>query len=74
MLRQGTPQEKVEMLQRMGAESRELVKSFISLVYFMRGAITYDQMMWRTFAERVLIKEFLDERFEEEKKNPHPVY
>jgi hypothetical protein len=58
----------------MGAESRELVRSFISLVYFMRGSISYDQMMWRTYAERVLIKEFLEERFEEEKKNPYPVY
>jgi hypothetical protein len=64
----------MQMLQRMGAESRSLVVSMISLVYFMRGAISYDEMMWRTYAERVLIKEFLDERFEIEKKNAHPVY
>lgn len=62
------------MLMRMGAESRALLKSFISLVYFMRGAISYDALMWMTYAERVLVKEFLDERFEAEKKNPHPQY
>ena len=40
----------------------------------MRGAITYEDMFWRTYAERELIKDFLDERFEVEKNNPHPVY
>lgn len=74
MLRQGTTQEKLDMIHRMDAESKALVDSFISLSYFMRGSMTYDDFMWRTYAERTLVKEFLDERFENEKKNPHPQY
>ena len=62
------------MIARMQKESRELLKSMLSLSYFMRGAITYDDMFWRTYAERELIKDFLDDRFEIEKNNPHPVY
>jgi hypothetical protein len=62
------------MIEQMESESRGLIKAIISLVYFMRGSIKYDDMMWRTFGERQAIKDFLDERFEVEKNNPHPVY
>lgn len=58
----------------MQKDSRELLKSMVSLAYFMRGAITYEDMFWRTYAERELIKDFLDDRFEIEKNNPSPVY
>ena len=62
------------MIEQMESESRGLIKAIISLVYFMRGSIKYDDMMWMTFGERLAIKDFLDERFEIEKNNPHPVY
>lgn len=62
------------MIDSMNRESRELIKTLVSLTYFMRGAISYDEFMWRTYAEREIIKDFLDSRFETESKNPHPVY
>lgn len=62
------------MIARMQSDGRALLKSLVSLSYFMRGAISYDEMFWRTYAERELIKEFLDDRFDVEKGNPHPVY
>lgn len=74
MLRQGNPADFKKMLTKMQSEARSLLTSMVSLSYFMRGAITYEDMFWRTYSERQLIKEFLDERFEIEKNNPHPVY
>jgi hypothetical protein len=55
-------------------EIKNLVDAIISLVYYMRGAISYEEMMRRTPGERERISTFLDKRFEQEKKNPHPVY
>ena len=46
----------------------------VELVYFMRGAISYDDMMFRTAGERDIINEFLEKRMETEKNNPSPVY
>lgn len=74
MLRQGKPAEIKEMIDRMQSESRALIKSLVNLVYFMRGSISYDQMMWMTFAEREVVKDFLDERFEIEKNRTNPIY
>ena len=51
-----------------------LIDGIISLVYFMRGAISYEEMMRRSPGERDRISHFLDKRFETEKKNPNPVY
>lgn len=62
------------MFARMNKDSRQTIKSIISLVYFMRGSVSYNDMMFMTHAEREMIKEFLDERLEAESKNPHPVY
>lgn len=62
------------MIIDMDNDSRKHIESIVSLVYFMRGSISYDEMFWRTHAEREIIKTFLDGRFETESKNPHPVY
>jgi hypothetical protein len=74
MLREGKPAEIKEMIDRMQSESRALLKALINLVYFMRGSISYAEMMWMTFAEREMIKEFLDDRFEIEKNRSTPIY
>jgi len=44
------------------------------MVYFMRGSLSYEEAMNMCHAERSIVMEFLKERFEQEKKNPHPVY
>ncbi len=62
------------MFDRLRTETRAIVNSIIELVYFMRGAIGYEEMMRRTPGERQLINEFLSKRIENEKKNMHPVY
>lgn len=58
----------------MQAEVGKIVDSVIELVYFMRGSISYDEMMVRTHAERSRMAHFLRERMESEAKKPHPVY
>jgi hypothetical protein len=62
------------MFARLSQEASSIVKHIIELVYFMRGGVTYEEMMRRTPGERHLIEEFLNARLEAEKKNPHPTY
>ena len=51
-----------------------IVDGIIELVYFMRGAITYEEMMRRTPGERDRMSEFLKKRLQTESKNMHPNY
>ena len=62
------------MFARLSEDASNIVKSIIELVYFMRGAVGYEEMMNRTPGERHLIEEFIAARLEVEKKNPHPQY
>lgn len=62
------------MFDRLQEEAKSIVEHIIELVYFMRGAIGYEEMMMRTPGERQLVEKFINERLEIEKKNPHPVY
>lgn len=62
------------MFQNLQKEATNLIDGIISIVYFMRGAISYEELMRRTPGERDRISAFLDKRFETEKNNPHPVY
>ena len=40
----------------------------------MRGAVQYDELFNRTFAERQIFEEFVKDRLETEGKKMHPVY
>ena len=66
------------MIQQMFAilqrESERLIDSIITMIYFMRGSVSYSEAMNMSFAERSLITSFIERRFETEKKNPSPVY
>ena len=44
------------------------------MVYFMRGSIQYDDMMFRTPGERDVIQEFIESRLDVENKKINPVY
>ena len=62
------------MFERMRGEVRILITNIIQLVYFMRGAIQYDDMLQRTPAERQLFEEFIEKRLEAQKDSMFPVY
>lgn len=73
-LQSGTTQEIQIMFSRLQREAREIIKSCIRIAYFMRGAVQYDSLMEKTFVERQMMSEFIEERLEIEVKNPHPIY
>lgn len=62
------------MFSNLENECKSLLSEAIELSYFMRGAISYDAMMNRTYAERQLIGQFVRDRIEQEMKREHPVY
>ena len=55
-------------------EVNGIMKSVIQLVYFMRGSISYNEMMNMTFVEREMVGDFIKERLEQESKRSNPVY
>lgn len=74
MLRQGSQDEIRNMIIEFRTEIRSLLKDIVSLVYFMRGAIQYSDMLQLTPGERGIIRDFLAERLEDEREKQHPVY
>lgn len=57
-----------QMTSAFESEVRNLYKNGIELMYYMRGALSREDMMNLTAFERDLFLEFLKERLEEEKK------
>ena len=51
-----------------------LLQNVIELCYFMRGAISYEEMMMRTAGERQRIGDFIRNRLEAESKKMNPNY
>jgi len=49
------------MFNAMDSAAKTLIKNVIQLVYFMKGSIQYDDMMWRSPLERSLMEEFVME-------------
>jgi len=62
------------MFDSLQRESRQLLKSIVTLIYFMRGAVSYSEAMNMSYAERQVLDDFLEKRLEIEKKNPYPCY
>jgi len=62
------------MFKRYQGEVRGIIKDVIQLVYFMRGSIQYNDMLNRTYAERQMIGDFVEERLTVEGKRSNPVY
>lgn len=62
------------MFRRLRRESRQVIKTILQLVYFMRGSIQYSDMLLLSHAEREMIDDFIKERLESESKKVHPIY
>jgi hypothetical protein len=62
------------MFSRLQRDGELMLKSIIQLVYFMRGAISYNDMLEMTYHERSMVKEFIEAHLESQSKSPHPVY
>jgi len=55
-------------------DAQALIDSIISLAYFMRGGITYSELMNTTSGVRDRIESFIKHRLDQEAKSAHPVY
>lgn len=62
------------MMARLQGEVRTTIKNIVQLVWFMRGAISYHEMLIMTHAEREIVKEWIEEHLETQKKSMNPVY
>jgi hypothetical protein len=51
-----------------------MYKNGIELMYFMRGALSKEEMMDLVPFEKEIISEFINERLEIEAKKRHPIY
>jgi len=47
---------------------QNLIKSAIHLAYFMRGGVQYEDILDRTFYERKMMMEYINERLQYETK------
>lgn len=74
MLRNGSTEDITEMFDRLKNDARRIIKDTVQLVYYMRGAIGYEEALMRTPGERDIIVEFISERLEQEAKKLNPVY
>lgn len=68
MLRSGDATAIQKMFNRLSKEAEAVIKGCIRLTYYMKGAVQYEDMLCRSFIERRLIDEFVEERMEELKK------
>lgn len=56
-------------------EVEALIQDIIEIVYYMRGAVQYRDMLYHmTYAERQMMADFLKDRIEHERKKLNPVY
>lgn len=65
-------------IQRMfGSLRRDIeatIDDLIQIAYFMRGAISYEELMFRTLGERQRMSKFIERRLDIEFKSRYPVY
>jgi hypothetical protein len=73
-VKQGNPEDIKHMFNVLKQDIDNIIDSIISLVYFMRGAISYDEMLLRTPGERDRINLFLEKRLEAASHQMYPVY
>lgn len=62
------------MFRNLDQGIRNLIENVVQIVYFMRGSIQYDDIMFRTPFERQVMEEFIEKRLESESKKHFPVY
>lgn len=63
-----------EVINSMGLDVRNLLRSAVEISYFTRGAIGYDQVLRMSALERDIAVEFINKRLEMAAKSPFPVY
>lgn len=74
-LRSGSPEQVRKMFQGLQREADAIMDNVISIIYFMRGSVSFENMMQSiTPGIRQKMVDFLEKRFEAEKGKPNPIY
>ena len=73
-LKTGSQEDIIKMFNSFRADVRNTIQAVIQLVYFMRGSVSYNDMMKLSYMEREMIGEFVSGRLEQESKRMSPVY
>lgn len=74
MLKSGNASDIQQMFTRLRGEAKELIKAIVQLCWFMRGGISYHDMLKMSYAEREVVREWIEEYLKTQEKNPHPIY
>lgn len=74
MIISGEPSRIAEMINTMGIDVRNLLKSAVEIAYFSRGAIQYEAVLRMTPLERDITVQFINKRLEQAGKMPFPVF
>ncbi len=74
MLKSGSTADIQQLFTRLRKEANDLIKSIVQLTWFMRGAISYHEMLKMSYAERQLVREWIEENLNNQKDSPHPTY
>lgn len=63
------------MFQRLRSDGQQMLENVVELVYFMRGAVQYnDMLLTMSFGERDLIAAFVSKRLDVESNSVNPNY
>lgn len=73
-LRIGTPEEIGDMFRRLNSDREQIIESVIQLVYYMRGAIQYRDMLDMSMMERQAVSTFITKRLKDESGKMYPQY
>lgn len=74
MLRSGDHEAAQQLFASFARNVEDLIEGIVSLCYYMRGSVTYEEMMGRTSGERKVIQQFVKKRLDSQKDSMHPVY
>ena len=64
----------VELLDTLEKESKALKKEILSMCWYMRGSITYDDSMMLSYDDRRIISKIIEENLETTEKSGLPFF
>lgn len=62
------------MINSMAMDVRNLLKQAVEVAWYSRGSIQYETALSMSPLERDIVIQFVNDRLENQKKSPNPVY
>jgi hypothetical protein len=54
----------------LGGQTRQILSEAVELIYFMKGSLSYHEVMEMTLLEKQIVAEFIEKQLNAQKKNP----